>query len=395
MEHFDYIFTGGGCAGLSTALHMSRLGLGQKRILIIDQDEKKSNDRTWCYWSKGEHPFPSLVHRSWNQLQFADDSGIRSSAMRGYQYHLVRGEDFYKMALSELSQNPNIHFLQQRVDNIITEETCAKVWAGNQIFTADYVLNSIVSRKRQVPKEGDYFLYQHFMGWWIESESADFTVDTATLMDFRTPQHGEARFFYVLPLTPKRALVEFTVFSQQLLEDKAYRKALENYLEKHLAIEDFSVEEEEFGVIPMTNGSLAGNYGSRVIPIGTAGGAVKPTTGYAFLKIQRQAENLAIQLLNGEKGKIAKQSRRFRFYDNLLLHILEKEGKGAAKIFSALFKNNNMARVLTFLGERSHLGQELVIFSSLPFAPFLRACYQRWLMQWHKKTKAKQKMALE
>lgn len=374
---------------------MSRLGLGQKRILIIDQDEKKSNDRTWCYWSKGVHPFPGLVHRSWTQLQFADNSGIRSSAMRGYQYHLVRGEDFYKMALSELSQDPNIHFLQQRVDNISTEKTYAKVWAGNQIFTADYVLNSIVSRKRKAPKEGDYFLYQHFMGWWIESESADFTVDTATLMDFRTPQFDDARFFYVLPITSKRALVEFTVFSQQLLEDKAYRKALEDYLQTNLGIKDFSIEEEEFGVIPMTNGPLTGNYGPRVIPIGTAGGAVKPTTGYAFLRIQRQAKSLANQLINGEKSKIAKQSRRFRFYDNLLLHILEKEGNVAAKIFSALFKNNNMARVLTFLEERSHFGQELAIFSSLPFAPFLRACYQRWLMQWHKKSKVKQKVALE
>lgn len=374
---------------------MSRLGLGQKRLLIIDQDEKKSNDRTWCYWSKGDHPYPDLVHRSWTQLQFADYSGALSSAMRGYEYHLVRGEDFYKMAVSELLKDPKVSFLKQRVDNISTEEQHAKVWAGNQIFTADYVLNSIVSRHNQAQEEGDYFLYQHFMGWWIESESADFKVDTATLMDFRTPQLDDARFFYVLPVSPKRALVEFTVFSQQLLEDKAYRKALEEYLQTNLGIEDFSIVEEEFGVIPMTNTSLSVNYGPRVIPIGIAGGAVKPTTGYAFLKIQRQAQSIANQLIKGEESLIPQQVQRFKFYDNLLLHILEKEGKVANKIFSALFRKNNMARVLTFLEERSHLGQELAIFSSLPFAPFLRACYQRWLMQWNKKSKAKQKMALE
>ncbi len=374
---------------------MSRLGLGQKRLLIIDQDEKKSNDRTWCYWSKGDHPYPELVHRSWTQLQFTDYSGTRSSAMRAYQYHLVRGEDFYRMAVSELAKDPNVSFLKQRVDNISTEKLRAKVWAGNQIFTADYVLNSIVSKPNKAQADGDYFLYQHFMGWWIESESADFIVDTATLMDFRTPQLGDARFFYVLPVTQNRALVEFTIFSRQLLEDKAYRKALEDYLQTHLGIEDFSILEEEFGVIPMTNTPLSVNYGPRVIQIGTAGGAVKPTTGYAFLKIHRQAQSIANQLIKGDKSLMPKQIQRFQFYDNLLLHILEKEGKVASNIFSALFRNNNMARVLTFLEERSHLGQELAIFSSLPFAPFLRACYQRWLMQWNKKSKAKQKIALE
>lgn len=380
---------------MSTALHMSRLGLGQKRILIIDQDKKGSNDRTWCYWSKGDHPFPELVHRSWTQLQFGDKVGLLTSSMQGYAYHLVRGEDFYKMALAELSDNPNISFLQQRVDNICSEAARVKVWAGDQVYTADYVLNSIVDRRKQAQEAGTYFVYQHFMGWWIESESADFAVDTATLMDFRTPQKEDARFFYVLPLSPKRALVEFTVFSEQLLDDRSYRAAIEDYLQQHLGIEDFTIEEEEFGVIPMTNGTLSSNYGERVISIGTAGGAVKPTTGYAFLRIQKEAKQLAKHLLRNSEVSKQAVARRFRFYDNLLLHILEKEGKMAATIFSALFRNNPMARILTFLEERSHLGQEIAIFSSLPFAPFLRACYQRWLLKWKKKPNRKQKVVLE
>ncbi|MEM6376661.1 MAG: lycopene cyclase family protein, partial [Bacteroidota bacterium] len=342
MKHFDYIFTGGGCAGLSTALYMSRLGLGQKRILIIDKDEKKSNDRTWCYWSKGDHPFPEIVHRSWTQLQFGDDQGLLSSAMRGYQYHLVRGEDFYKMALTELSSNPNVSFLQKRVDNICPEQSMVKVWAGDQVFTADYVLNSIVTRNYQYQSKhpGTYFLHQHFMGWWIESEDADFEVDTAILMDFRTPQLGDARFFYVLPLSPQRALVEFTVFSEQLLEDRVYRSAIEDYLQKHLGIEEFEVTEEEFGVIPMTNGALGNDYGNRVISIGTAGGAVKPTTGYAFIRIQREAKQLARQLIEKQSKLDLASPQRFKFYDNLLLHILENEGYKAANIFSNLFRNN-------------------------------------------------------
>jgi len=52
---YDYIIAGGGCAGLSLVMRMLKEPqLSTKKILIIDKDSKQLNDRTWCYWEKGE-----------------------------------------------------------------------------------------------------------------------------------------------------------------------------------------------------------------------------------------------------------------------------------------------------------------------------------------------------
>jgi lycopene beta-cyclase len=153
---------------------------------------------------------------------------------------------------------------------------------------------------------------------------------------------------------------------------------LGNYIEEKLQVEEFWVEEEEFGVIPMSNLTYPESESPRIIQIGTPGGSVKPTTGYAFLNIIRQSKEWADLLLSEEKDR-SSAPPRFTFYDNLLLHILQEEGHQASGIFSALFRNNPMHRILTFLSERSHLGQEALIFLRLPFLPFLRALGNRWL----------------
>ncbi|MGJ8738286.1 MAG: lycopene cyclase family protein, partial [Zobellia laminariae] len=32
-----------------------------KSILLLDKDAKIANDRTWCFWEKGEGEFKSIV----------------------------------------------------------------------------------------------------------------------------------------------------------------------------------------------------------------------------------------------------------------------------------------------------------------------------------------------
>ncbi|MBK7636072.1 MAG: lycopene cyclase, partial [Saprospiraceae bacterium] len=55
MEHYDFIIAGSGAAGMLTAYFMIRDPyFDSKSILIIDRDVKNQNDRTWCYWEKGQ-----------------------------------------------------------------------------------------------------------------------------------------------------------------------------------------------------------------------------------------------------------------------------------------------------------------------------------------------------
>ena len=89
------------------------------------------------------------------------------------------------------------------------------------------------------------------MGWTIETEESVFNEKKATIMDFSIDQKDETRFFYILPLSDKKALIEFTVFSKDLLEKDEYKLELIKYI-KSLKIDKYKIIEDEFGVIPMT-----------------------------------------------------------------------------------------------------------------------------------------------
>jgi lycopene beta-cyclase len=292
--------------------------LGAASVLIIDRAAKDANDRTWCYWTKDGHPFPELVHHTWPQLSFRDYRGEVASKMGQYEYGMVRSADFYRHIKTQLRENPNIHFLRANVEKTISLPDGAKVFAGGQWYRAGKVLNSIFDPAKIRPRENEYLLYQHFKGWWIETDTPAFDPQKATLMDFRTPQRGDGRFFYVLPFSEKEALVEFTIFSQKLLDQKDYDFYLRKYIGEKLGLRNYTVQEEEFGVIPMTNASFPRHSSPNIVNIGTPAGAVKPTTGYAFLNIVRNSKAWAQELVDGGVSPARREpASRFQFYDHL------------------------------------------------------------------------------
>jgi hypothetical protein len=78
--------------------------------------------------------------------------------------------------------------------------------AGKWVFDSRFRLS------RLQPDPARYHnLRQHFKGWEIETSNEAFNPQAATFLDFRTPQQGEMRFFYVLPFSERRALVEYVV----------------------------------------------------------------------------------------------------------------------------------------------------------------------------------------
>ena len=110
--------------------------------------------------------------------------------------------------------------------------------------------------------------------------------------DFRTAQPGVMRFHYVLPRTPRRALVEFTLFSADLLPAAAYTTELRRYLHQEMGLTaaDYRIVGEESGVIPMTDHPLGTRPpgSQRIVRIGSAGGASKASTGFTFQRIQQR-----------------------------------------------------------------------------------------------------------
>ena len=342
---------------------------------MIDRDSKATNDRTWCFWSNVNFPIDDIVTKQWNKVYFKGEQGVFGGQLGRQGYRLVRSADFYQKIKQNLALNPYIHWKNATILDLEEKDGQSFVHTDKGSFSASYIFNSCYQKSEQEP---DYHhLLQHFKGWFIQTEKPVFNSEEMVLMDFRIAQNGVAKFMYILPFSKTEALVEYTLFSESLESPSNYNNVLENYITEFLGAQAYTVLEEEFGVIPMTDQPFQSNISPNILNIGTLSGAVKPTTGYAFTRILQQTEQIVKQLEKGGPINTSiKTKSRLKFYDKLLLNILQHEGGEAHKIFNHLFKHNNLNLILRFLEEKSSLWQEMKIFSTLPAWPFLKAIYR-------------------
>lgn len=375
MKHYDYIITGGGAAGLSLAYRLIQSPLRDRRILVIDRDEKRANDRTWCFWSRRQTHFTPIYHRSWQRLRVRSDRFDRSFDLGEYRYNMLRGIDFYQFTRQELSVRPNVDFLTAQVDQVIDGPDFATVAAGGRSLQASWVFDSRFSYTDFDKKPDRYhYLLQHFRGWEIEASSDCFDSSTPDLFDFRTEQETGLRFFYVLPFTERKALVEYTVFSNEVLDDEAYESKIREHIAGRLKINDYTICSNEKGVIPMTDHSFPRRLGERIFAIGTKAGIVKPSSGYAFLRILRDSAAIVRSLERYDHPfRIPTLPARYRLFDSVLLQILFRQAHLGRPIFEQLFKNNPIDRIFRFLDETGGWFDNLKLLTSLPPLPFIRS----------------------
>lgn len=373
-KKYDYIITGGGCAGLSLVYYLLQTDLRDKRILIIDKDSKIYNDRTWCFWEKEPNTFDHLVCQRWQYMYFHSSLFTKKLNLAPYAYKMIRGIDFYQHVTQLMRNFPNIDLLQGVVESIEEDDDQVSIKANGEIYEGVWAFNSIRNENEKEAVNGHHYLLQHFKGWTITTKEPCFDPEEAILMDFRVAQHGDCRFVYVLPTDARTALVEYTVFSESLIPKSAYDQAIKQYLSDFLQLKTYSITHEEFGVIPMTDMPYTSQEGKRIINIGTAGGATKPSTGYTFLRIQQDVQEIVRNLqANGKPYRQQKNwQKRFQVYDGALLHVLAQKLQPADKVFTALFKNNPTARVFKFLDEETNVWEEIQIANSVPRLAFAK-----------------------
>jgi len=171
----------------------------------------------------------------------------------------------------------------------------------------------------------------------------------------------------VVPTSASEALVEYTLFSERLLELRQYEDALRSYTGDVLKVNDYEILDEEFGIIPMTNYLFPAGQGKHIVNIGSAGGSSKPSSGYTFLRIQKHVQKIVRAPEAGKSPVInANSAIRYRFYDSVLLNILKNHGEMSEEIFSEMVKNNMICQVFKFLDEEGGLKNDLKIITSVP-----------------------------
>lgn len=418
MTHYDYIMSGGGLAGLSLAYHLINSPLHERSILIIDKDAKQQNDRTWCFWVEQPTLFDAIAYRAWQRLRFTSDDFTREYDLAPYRYQMIRGIDFYDFTRKALDKCGNVTFVRGNIDQLQDAGDRAQVIVAGQVFTGAWVFDSTLPpalrgsvppttqgvEARPSPLQGDgplaqhvtrnaeppgnrlkppvqnghyHHLKQHFRGWEIETDRPCFDPQLPTLFDFRTPQAGHMRFVYTLPFTEKRALIEYTLFSPQVLPSEEYDAGLRTYIEARLNIQQYQIKHVEAGVIPMTDQPFPRRLGGRVMSIGTKGGRVKPSTGYAFLRIQRDSAAIVQSLVKHDQPfDLPARRQRFGLHDSILLNIMTRHPDALKPIFTLMFKNNPIQRVFRFLDETASFREEVGFIASLPPWRFLQALFR-------------------
>jgi hypothetical protein len=377
MKQYDYIFAG---AGLSALMTVYKMILSQKfqtkRILLLDENAKQSNDRTWCFWSEHKSIWESSISKKWDSVVFANTDFSENLKLHPFLYNKIQGLDFYNQIFELIAKQNNIDFVQEKVLDIEESESIVLVKTESQSFSCSQLFNSIYNPSLVNLQSKYPLLQQHFVGWFIKTETPVFNPEQATFMDFSVAQKGNTRFMYVLPTSETEALLEYTLFSKELLSKEEYETEIENYIQR-LGIRQYQIVEKEYGNIPMTCYPFWKHNTQNVINIGTAGGWTKASTGFTFKNSDKKSTQLVSFLETQTDFQKFYKKTKFWWYDLLLLDILDQKNETGAAIFSALFQKGNAPLILKFLDEETSFWEDLQVIWKCPKELFIKALFSR------------------
>ncbi|WP_040703472.1 lycopene cyclase family protein [Nocardiopsis salina] len=380
MPDYDFLIVGGGAAGLSLAHHLTGVNARRSqplRAALLEPPPGASTPvpRTWCFWEPEGGRWDALLTASWKDLAvIGADGEVHRSSASPFVYKMLRSTDVEHHVRTHADDH--LDQLTQRVIAVSDGPDHATVVArtpdGREVrHTARWVFDS---RPAPPTTRGHTHLLQHFRGRFVRAAPGSFDPAAAVLMDLRPtqPDTGVA-FSYVLPLTEREALVEYTEFGRQALTTPQYETALTDYCAL-AGINGVEVVASEQGVIPMTDGRFTTRTGRRLFRVGTAGGATRPSTGYTFSGVSRQIAAVADALAH-DRVPVPPVPHRARHLtmDAIMLRALDRGRVSGADFFTGLFADNRLGNVLAFLDGRSAVPREIAIGLSTPVAAMSRA----------------------
>jgi lycopene beta-cyclase len=368
----DVAVVGGGGAGLTVLLALDSLGVSGLSVALVDPVHRRGADRTWCFWDAGRSDVEDAVFRAWRTVDVVRADGrVLGLDLHPLRYVMVRSADFYHRA-DGAAERLGVVRVPAAATSVVDGVDRAVVSAEGQLVAARWVLDSRPATPARAPRTS---LLQHFRGWTVRAEAASFDPDRAVLMDFRTPQPACGMSFgYVLPHDATTALVEYTEFSRRRLDEAGYEERLGDYVRRRVGGVPVEVVDIEDGAIPMTDAGYARRAGRRVVRLGSAGGATRGSTGYAFAAMLRQARWVAAALRDGRDPMPPRAyPRRHRWMDAVLLRAIDRGLVDGPDVFAGLFARHPAERVLRFLDGATSPAEEMAIMASTPLGPMTRA----------------------
>ena len=354
MKEFNYIIVGGGCSGLSLAYELQiNEKLKDKTLAIIEPRTEYKKDKTWSFWKVASHNFDDCVKKSWENFSINIPKRTNHLECKGYPYQSVDSGLFYKKINNKLKENKNISFFKD-ISEINSKNS--------------FIFNSVPTIKKN-----HHNLWQHFCGVEIETQSNYFDDEIFNLMDFDCDQRESVHFFYTLPYSKNKALVETTWLSKMNdNSQKDYDAQIKYYIEKNLKIKNYKINYKEEGAIPLFYPIYQKE--KNKINIGTAGGMTRLSTGYTFLNIQEHSKYISKNIENISNVKKFEISKKYRFLDDIFLRVLYKNPEMMPDIFFKMFKSSPKT-VIKFLSNKSNFFEDLSIIFKMPKFTFIKALF--------------------
>lgn len=377
-DHYEYVILGAGCAGLSLCYYLLEQGVTEP-ILLLDQKSEFTDDRTWCFWDVEPTPFSHLAKKRWNSWSVRSDGRTVSQVGERHPYLCLTAADFYEHALEWISSRGNVTLrLDENIEGYKEHAGEVSVRTSQNVYSAQHVFDG-----RGLPPGSPVFeearrqavwVPQKFLGLRLRSREPVFDPGRCTLMDFFVSQERGLRFVYVLPFTEHEALVENVYLSDAEVSMEEHRDELEGYLADvyGLSSEDYVVDGEERGYIPMTDYSFTRKLGERTYSIGMLGGESRPSTGYTFLRIQRYCRALAENVTAGREAPEKVDSARYALLDKVFLRFMKEHPDKCPEVYLRMFVGLPPDTLVRFLTEKSTPFDELRLILAMPKMPFMK-----------------------
>ena len=288
-QTFDHLLVGGGLQnGLIAWLLLKRDP--DARIALIEAEDCLGGDHTWSYHAtdvpeRYNDVVAPLAQHAWDEYQVHFPGIIRHVRLG---YRSLHSSHLDRLLRMQFSRAPHARLL---LSSAVREVHSDRVVldSGTQLYG-----RTVIDARGPVLDHSPHARvgYQKFVGLEL-SLGAPARIRSPILMDARVAQEDGFRFFYVLPFTSDRVLIEDTRFSEDPALD---HDALEEEILQYARERGYDVNRvlrRESGVLPMPY--VSRSVWSRTMPLaaGYGGGFIHPATGYSFPVALRVALHVA------------------------------------------------------------------------------------------------------
>lgn len=285
----DIILVGGGLANslIAWRLLQTRPDL---RLLVVEQGATLGGNHTWSFHDGDVSPLALAELRPFITASWARQSVRFPAHSRVFDvgYHAISSELMHEVLSGQLGDKLMLDA------QVVSLEPNRIVLANQQILTARCVIDGRGAEKQPTMALG----FQKFLGLEVETE-VPHGETLAVIMDATVEQLDGYRFFYTLPFSPTRMLIEDTYYSDGPELDVP---VLTGRVAAYAAAKGWKIKtvvREEKGVLPVV---LAGDMDAfwasaqgGVPRVGLRASLFHPTTGYSLPDALAFADSIAAQ----------------------------------------------------------------------------------------------------